>query len=80
MEGDDVAFTAITPTTRWDNYCQISNKTFVISATEDVVDKAGRDSEIDYQTILKTKEIKRDMNYALIRNTTYNAGNSTTAR
>lgn len=44
------------------------------------MDKAGRDSEIDYQTILKTKEIKRDMNYALIRNTTYNAGNSTTAR
>jgi hypothetical protein len=70
----------VTPTTRWDNYCQISSKSFVISGTEDVVDKAGRDSEIDYQTILKTKEIKRDMNFALIQNGTYNAGNSTTAR
>lgn len=70
----------MTPTTRWDNYCQISNKTFVISETEDVVNKAGRDSEIDYQTLKQTKEIKRDMNFALIRNTTYNSGNSTTAR
>lgn len=70
----------MTPTTRWDNYCQISYKTFVISATEDMVNKAGRDSEIDYQTLKQTKEIKRDINFALIRNTTYNAGNTTTAR
>lgn len=75
-----MAFTAVTPTVRWDNYCQISNKTFVISATEDMVNKAGRDSEIDYQTLKQTKEIKRDINFALIRNTTYNAGNATTAR
>lgn len=80
LEGDDTSFAAITPTVRWGNYCQISSKSFVISATEEVVDKAGRKSEIAYQTRNKLKEIKRDKEYAIIRNTTLNAGNTTTAR
>lgn len=81
LEGDDVSsFTAVVPTTRWGNYCQISTKNFVISRTENIVDKAGRAKEIDYQTIKKTKEIKRDMEVALIQNTTYNAGATGTAR
>lgn len=81
IEGDDIAsFTAITPTVRWDNYCQISSKNFALSVTEEVVDKAGRDSEIAYQTLNKIKEIKRDQNFALIQNGTYNAGAAATAR
>lgn len=65
---------------RWDNYCQISSKNFVISATEEIVDKAGRDSEIAYQTRKKLGEIKRDKEFALIQNTTYVAGATATAR
>lgn len=81
LEGDDVtSFTAVATPTRWDNYCQISTKNFVISRTENIVDKAGRDKEIDYQTLKKTKELKRDMEVALIQNTTYNAGAAATAR
>lgn len=81
LEGDDVSsFTAVTPTVRYGNYCQISTKNFVISRTENIVDKAGRAKEIDYQTIKKTKEIKRDMEVALIQNTTLNAGATGTAR
>lgn len=45
-----------------------------------MVDKAGRDKEIDYQTLKKTKEIKRDIEVAIIGNTTYNAGAAATAR
>lgn len=81
LEGDDIAtFTAVTPTVRWGNYCQISSKNFVISATEEVVDKAGRKSEIAMQTKNKLAELKRDKEYALLRNPTFNAGNTTTAR
>lgn len=81
LEGDDVtAFTAVTPTTRWGNYTQISTKNFVISETENVVNKAGRSREVDYQTIKKTKEIKRDVEVAIIQNTTFNAGALGTAR
>lgn len=81
LEGDDVAsVTAVTPSVRWDNYHQISRKTFAVSGTQDIVKKAGRKSEINYQKLKKGAEIKRDMEFALTQNTTYNAGNSTTAR
>lgn len=81
IEGDDItSFTAVVPTTRWGNYCQIASKNFVISATEEVVDKAGRDSEIAHQTRKKLAEIKRDKEFALIQNTTFNAGATATAR
>jgi len=81
IEGDDVtSFTAITPTTRWGNYTQISTKNFVISDTEEVVDKAGRKSEIARQKLNKTKEILRDQEVALVQNTTNNAGALGTAR
>src|SRR5690606_18146065 len=77
LEGDDIAtFTAIVPSVRWGNYCQISRKNFVISETEEVVDKAGRKSEVAYQTRNKLKELKRDKEFAIIQNTTFNAGNT----
>lgn len=81
IEGDDVtSFTAVTPTTRWGNYTQISTKNFIISDTEEVVDKAGRKSEIAHQTKKKLAELKRDAETALIGNTTFNAGALGTAR
>ena len=80
IEGDDTTLGAIAPAVRWSNYAQISSKSFIVSRTENIVDKAGRDREMDYQTVLKTKAIKRDANFALIRNTTFNAGATGTAR
>ncbi len=81
LEGDDIAsFTAVTAPVRYDNYAQISSKNFIISRTENIVDKAGRDKEVDYQTLKKTKELKRDAETAIIGNTTYNAGAAATAR
>src|SRR5690349_5723278 len=52
VEGDDLTTTgydAVTPTVRLGNRAQISRKTVIISDTEEVVDKAGRKSEISYQ-------------------------------
>lgn len=81
IEGNDItSFTAVSPSTRWGNYTQISSKNFVISDTEEVVDKAGRKSEIAHQTRKKLAELKRDKEYALIQNTTFNAGATGTAR
>jgi hypothetical protein len=74
------SFTAVSPSTRWGNYTQISTKNFVISDTEEVVDKAGRKSEIAFQKMKKTKEILRDQEVALCQNTTFNAGALGTAR
>lgn len=80
IEGDDVTYAALAVTTRWDNYTQISTKPFIVSRTQEVVDKAGRKSEINYQSIKRGKEIKRDAEVAILQNTTYVAGASGTAR
>ncbi len=81
LEGDDVAsFTAVAATTRWGNYTQISTKNFIISDTEEIVDKAGRKSEMVLQKLKKTKEILRDQEVGLCQNTTFNAGAAATPR
>lgn len=80
IEGDDTAAAAATPTVRLDNYCQISKKVFIVSGTQEAVEKAGRKSEISYQKAKNSQEIKRDMEFALTQNTTYDAGAAATAR
>ena len=55
-------------TTRVGNICQILWKTGGVSATQEVVNKAGRDSELARQKVLKTIEIKRDFEIRAIGN------------
>ena len=63
-EGFDVSsFTAVTPTTRESNICQISMKDVIVSETQNVVNKAGRTSEVAYQVAKNSKELKRDMEF-----------------
>lgn len=80
LEGDEYAYTAHTPTTRVGNYCQISRNTVNVSGTEDVIDKAGRDSELAYQTVKAGLELRRDMEKILMDNVASNAGAEGTAR
>ena len=81
LEGDDVSvFQATTATVRVGNRTQISYKTVVVSGTADVVNKAGRKSELAYQITKKTKELKRDIEAILTRNQASNAGGATTPR
>jgi len=61
LEGDDATATVHTPTVRLGNYCQISRKAGRVSGTQRSVDSAGREDELDYQKVLKGKELKRDM-------------------
>lgn len=79
VEGADVETTAVGVPTRVDNNCQIARKTWRVSSTQEVVDKAGRTSEYAYQMTKKMKELARDMEYALV-NGTGNSGASGTAR
>lgn len=73
-EGADATYTAVTPTTRLSNQTQISRKTFSISDTQEAVRKAGRKSDIRYQTVKQGKELKKDMELACIENPTYATG------
>jgi len=69
VEGQDLSsFTAVTPTVRLGNYCQINMVDFIISGTEQRVDKAGRASEIGYQAAKAAKELKRNVEVACLLN------------
>ena len=60
-EGADASLEAATPTVRLGNYMQISQKSFGVSGTLEQVDLAGRERETQYQRVLKSLEIRRDI-------------------
>ena len=69
VEGQDLStFTAVTPTARMGNYCQINMVDFIISGTEQTVLKAGRASEVGYQAAKAAKELKRNVEKAALLN------------
>lgn len=80
LEGDDAVTDAATPTVRLANIAQISDKVARVTGTQQVVDKAGRDDEMDYQVLLKGLELKRDMEAILLTNQAKASGDDTTAR
>lgn len=79
-EGADATYTAVTPTQRLSNPCQINRVTFSISDTQEVVKKAGRPSEIRYQTVKQGKELRKDMELAAIENPVFVAAGTRQAR
>ena len=60
-EGADASIVAPTATSRLGNYHQISVKAVAVSKTLDSVEKAGRDRETQYQKVLKSLELRRDI-------------------
>jgi hypothetical protein len=79
-EGDDAGFATAAPASRLGNYMQISNKTFIVSDTLEVVEKAGRKTETGRLGTKLLKELKRDMEFALVTNQASSLGANATAR
>jgi hypothetical protein len=79
-EGDDASFATAVPAQRLGNYTQIFNKTFVVSDTLEQVKKAGRSSETGRLGTKLLKELKRDMELAIVGNQASSAGGSATGR
>lgn len=81
LEGDDVGtLDAGNNTARVANYCQIFRKTGGVSRTQEIVDKAGRDSELARQKAIKGIELRRDMEKRLIGNFASNNESGATPR
>lgn len=80
IEGDDSTYATATPTVMLSNKTQIAKKTVMVSGTADSVRKYGRKEEFAYQIAKKGKEIKRDIEFALVGNQASSAGSSTVAR
>jgi len=80
VEGDDIAYETLAATSKETNYTQISTKGIQVSGTNDAVTSAGRNNELAYQVAKAAKELKRDMETALLSNVAKAAGDATTAR
>lgn len=80
LEGDDATYLTATATTRPCNYTQIFAKSVIVSGTAQEMDTAGRRNELLYQVEKRTKEIKRDIEYAITQNVASNDGSAATAR
>jgi hypothetical protein len=79
IEGDDVAADAATATVRLTNVTQLSDKAATVSSRARAVTTAGRADEMDYQMLLRGKELKRDVETQLLSNRPKVTGNDTTA-
>ena len=73
-EGNDWSYDAISPTTRVGNYCQISEKSLIISRSLENTDKAGRKSELAREVAKRGTELKIDMEAILLSNQAASAG------
>jgi hypothetical protein len=80
IEGEDTSGNAMTPTARLGNYTQIFKNGVIIPDTDSGLDKAGRATEMAYQTLKIAKEQKLDIEKALFDNNARVGGSSTVAR
>ena len=75
-EGATISYPTLTSTTKVSNYTQISSKACLVSGTDDASNLAGRNTELAYQVAKSAKELKRDMENALLANVAAAAGTS----
>jgi hypothetical protein len=80
LDGDDSAADSYTSPYRLGNRTQILKKVVVVSGSQEAVNKAGRRSEIAYELQKRSREIKRDLEYAVAQNSAAVAGTSSTVR
>lgn len=80
LDGDDAVLATINQPSRYINYCQIARKNFAVSGTLGAVTLAGRKSEMARQGVKKMKELKRDIEKALVGNQGSCVGSQTVAR
>ena len=80
LEGDDFTTTTFVPTSRINARCQISTKGVTVTGTVEALKKAGRGSDVAYQVIQRTKEIKRDMEATCLSNQASTTGTTAVAR
>ena len=80
IEGDDTSFATVSNPARYSNYLQILDEEFIISGTQEVVNKAGRRSEVGRQGVKKMREMANDMEWTVVRNQPGTAGAAGTGR
>ena len=79
IDGDEFSGIALDKAERLGNYHQISRKDIVVSRRANIVNKAGRKSEIAYQIAKQGKALRRDVEVAITTRKVAVEGNATLA-
>lgn len=79
IDGQDFGADSSDPAQRIGNFAQISIKYIAVSRRANIVNKAGRKSELSYQIAKKGKELRRDVEAISTQNQAALAGSSTVA-
>ena len=77
LEGSDVNGFVASATTELSNKTQILSKAINVSATAQAIEQAGVDKQYNYQMALRMKELKKDLEFALLQNKLERADNGT---
>lgn len=80
LEGADTDTFSESYTTELSNKTQILKKAINVSGTAQAVKQAGVSKQYAYQMALRTKELKKDLEYALLQNKLSRADNGTNGR
>tara|TARA_R110000851_G_scaffold332695_1_gene509544 strand:+ start:5972 stop:6928 length:957 start_codon:yes stop_codon:yes gene_type:complete len=80
IEGNDATTTQGPASVRLGNLTQISDKVPRVTRTQRQVQSAGRGDELDYQIMKAAKELKRDMESAMLANKVKATGSTSIAR
>ena len=80
LEGADTTTFSESSTTELSNKTQILKKAINVSGTAQAVKQAGVSRQYAYQMALRTKELKKDVEYALLQNKLARADNGTNGR
>ena len=76
IEGDDAAADTAIPTVNLKNFAQLMDKVAYVSTTQEATDHYGRDSEMAYQMAKRSRELKRDLEAALVQNNAATQGSA----
>jgi hypothetical protein len=68
IDGDDPSADAATATTRLSNSTQLMDKVAIVSSRQRAIVSAGRRDELAYQVVKRSRELKRDVESALLSN------------
>lgn len=79
LDGDDATGAALNPPARVANYCQIFQKTIVVSGRAEKVKKAGMTSAMAYNIAKGMKEVQRDMEAMVVSSNPAVAGSQAVA-
>jgi uncharacterized protein DUF5309 len=74
LEGDEYAFSALTPPTRVGNYTQIFRQGWIVSNTQEAVDNAGNNEKVAEKKIKSGIEVRKDVELSIVSNTASVAG------